>query len=57
MNSLFWMLAARWGEAPGLQVVQCPATRALDLYFKEAAGGGEFAAALAATYVLHENRP
>jgi hypothetical protein len=57
MNSLFWMLAARWGEALGLQVVQCPATRALDLYFKEAAGGGEFAAALAATNVLHENRP
>ncbi|MNS49725.1 hypothetical protein D3C72_823430 [compost metagenome] len=57
MNSLLWMLAARLGEALGLQVGQCPATRALDLYFNNAACSGEFAVALAATYVLHENHP
>jgi hypothetical protein len=57
LNSLFWMLAARLGEALGLQVVQCPATRALDLNFNDAADRGEFAVALATPYVLHENHP
>jgi len=31
MNSFFRMLAALWLEALGLQVVKCPAARALDL--------------------------
>jgi len=47
------MLTAFWQEARGLQVVQCPAARALDLYFNEAARGGKFAAAMAAADVLH----
>jgi hypothetical protein len=53
MNSVFWMLAARWGEALGLQVIERPATRTFDLYFLKAAGGGQLATAMAATYVLH----
>ena len=53
MNSLFWMLAAHWGEALGLQMVERPATRTFDLEFLKAAGGGQLATAMAATYVLH----
>lgn len=46
------MLTAFWQEARGLQVIECPTAWALDLQFGKAAGGGEFAGAVAAAYVL-----
>lgn len=44
---------AFWREALGLQVIQRPAARALDLQFEKAAVGGELAATVAAADVLH----
>jgi len=44
-------------EARGLQMIECPAARALDLQFNEAARGGEFAGAMATTYFLHVYKP
>jgi hypothetical protein len=47
------MLTAFWQEALGLQVIERPAARTLDLQFKVAAGRGELAATVAASDVLH----
>ncbi len=48
---------AFWQEALGLQMIKCPAARALDLQFNKAARGGEFAAAMTTTYFLHVYKP
>ncbi|OCR25309.1 hypothetical protein AFK24_09575 [Pseudomonas syringae] len=51
------MLLAFWKEALGLQVIKCPAARALDLQFHITARGGKFAAAMTTTYFLHVYKP
>ena len=51
------MLTAFWQEARGLQVIECPAARALDLQFGKAAGSGKFTAAMTTTYFKHDYKP
>jgi len=48
---------AFWQEARGLQVIECPAARALDLQFGEAAGSGKFTGAMTTTYFKHVGKP